>query len=167
MQPAGALDLALQERAIEGVLDVLPTELGGDLDARETTEVGGVAHRRTPVAAADGEVQQRRVVVQEPTQRGVIVGADGGVDRTGVRVQFDPLLQRGPVRETVFAGEDELGVGEAERGRGEGGVVRLGVLRMPAADAIERGGIGGAPRAQQFARFAFGDIEKGPRGQPA
>src|SRR5215472_876208 len=50
VQPTGAVELALQHRAVEGVLVIASTEVGTHLDDFQSTEISSVAHGRTPIA---------------------------------------------------------------------------------------------------------------------
>ena len=89
VQPACALDLSLQQRAIECVLKVPRAQCGHRLDDLQPTQVGRVAHRRSPVAAHQRHVQQMRLGLDDPSRSVAIVGADRERQRTGGRVRLD------------------------------------------------------------------------------
>ena len=57
-QPFGTFELSLEHCAIEGMVKIARSELGYGFDDFEPAEVGGMAHRRTPIAAPDRNVKQ-------------------------------------------------------------------------------------------------------------
>src|SRR5688572_4410230 len=65
VQPARTLDAPLQQRAIKRMLVITRTERGDRLNDFEPSQIGGVAHGRTPVAAPQRYVQQLRLCAQD------------------------------------------------------------------------------------------------------
>ena len=164
-EPARALDLSLQQRAIERVLKVARAERRHRLDDLESAEVRRVAHRRAPVAAPQRNVQHFRVRLDEPNGGLAIVGANRGHQLLDDAVRGAALLQLGPMREAVLTRDHELRVAQAKRAFGNARVIRIGELGMPAADAVQRVAIAVTPEIEQLARLALRNIEMGPIGQ--
>ena len=77
MQPARALDLPLKQGAIKGVLEVSCAQRRHSPDDFQPPEVGRVAHRRSPVSADDGEMQQFGAHLNQPYSGVPIIRADG------------------------------------------------------------------------------------------
>lgn len=76
-EPARALDLSLQDGAIECVLMIACSEFGTGLNDFEPAQIGCVAHGRTPVPAPDGQMQHFGCRAQNPDHRGAVGGTDG------------------------------------------------------------------------------------------
>ena len=76
MQPARALDPPLKQGAVEGVLEISRAQRRHGLDDFQPAEVGRVAHRRSPVSADDGEMQQFGAHLNRPYSGVPIIRAD-------------------------------------------------------------------------------------------
>ena len=74
-----------------------------------------MAHRRSPVAAQQRDMQHFRMPLHEPDRGGVVVGANRCHQRLRDRIQGNPLLQLSPMREPVLAGDHQLRVGQTNR----------------------------------------------------
>ena len=59
-QPFGTFKLTLEHGTVESMLKVAGSKLSEGFDDFEPAEVGGMAHRRTPIAAPKWNVQQLR-----------------------------------------------------------------------------------------------------------
>src|SRR5689334_4381799 len=53
VKPPGAIDLSLEQRAIERVLEILRAKFGHGLDNPEAAQVRGMAHGLAPIPAPD------------------------------------------------------------------------------------------------------------------
>ena len=96
-----------------------------------------------------------------------IIGANRMLQFVRRSTRGDPMLERGPIRKTVFARNDELRVAQSKGRRRNGGIIRCVEFWMSPANPVERIGLSGAPLIQQVARLAFGNIEMGPLRQPS
>ena len=79
MQPSRALDPPLKQGAVEGVLEITCAQRRHGLDDFQPSEVGRVAHRRAPVSADDGEMQQFGAHLNQPYSGIPIIRADCGL----------------------------------------------------------------------------------------
>jgi hypothetical protein len=109
-------------------------------------------------------MQLFRVRLDEPNGDSGIVGANRGDQLLDDAVGGATLLQLRPMREAVFASDDELRVAQAKWAGGNAGIIHTGELGMSAADAIERVAIAVTPEIEELARLALRDIEMGPIG---
>jgi hypothetical protein len=96
------------------VLEISGTQRCHRLHDFQPAEVGRVAHRRSPVSAPDGEMQQLGAHFNQPHSGVPIVRADCRFQCVRGRIGGDPLLQFGTVSETILSGDDELSVTEAK-----------------------------------------------------
>ena len=163
--PARAFNLPLKHGAIEGVLEVPRAQCRHCLDDFQPAEVGCVAHRRSPVSAPDWNVQQLRMRFDKPDCGIAIISADCRAQCPDNRVRFDPLLQCGPVGETILAGNHQLSIAKTKRSGGYGRIVGLCKSWMSIAYSFERVGLAVAPLVEKFARFALWNIEMRPLRQ--
>ena len=101
----------------------------------------------------------------EDRDDGVAITAFDGVLQRGSRGGgSDALLHGRPRGETVFAGDYALRVAQF-KGRDRRGRLRRGIeLRVRVPGSFESLGASLAPVREQFARFAFGNIEMGRGG---
>ena len=167
VQPSGARDLTLQYGAVEGMLNIPRAECSDSLNDFESAEVRGMAHRRAPVAAPHRKMQHLRFGPQNLHDRVAIVRANRLLQFVRRGTRGDAMLERGPIRKTVFARDDELCVAQARRRRRDGGVSLCGEFRMATADPLQCVRFALAPLFEEFARLPLWDIEMGPLGQPA
>ena len=140
--------ICLQYGAVEGVLKIPRAECSDSLNNFESAEIGGVAHRRSPVAAPHWKMQQLRLGSQKFHNGVAITGVDRVLQRGGGSVCRDALLQRGPIRKTVFARNDELRVAQSKGCRSNRGIIRCVEFWMSPTNPVERIGLGGAPLLQ-------------------
>ena len=82
----------MQHRASERELKVLRAHSGEHLDHVEATEIRGVTHRRSPVAAYERNMQQLRFQPDDLSGAGAIVCANRNRQRLRERVRADALL---------------------------------------------------------------------------
>ena len=159
--------ICLQYGAVEGVLKIPRAECSDNLNNFESAEIGGVAHRRSPVAAPHWKMQQLGFSPQNFHDGIAIIGANRMLQFVRRSTRGDPMLERGPIRKTVFARDDELRVAQSKGRRRNVGIIRCVEFWMSPTNPVERIGLGGAPLLQQVARLAFGNIEMGPLRQPS
>src|SRR5436309_2968146 len=114
MQPSRALDPPLKQGTVEGVLEITCAQLRHGLDDFQPSEVGRVAHGRAPVSADDGNMQQFGAHLNKPYSCIPIIRADCRFQRFSQRIGGNPLLQFGPMSETILKRDDELSVAESK-----------------------------------------------------
>ena len=130
------------------MLKIPRSELGDSLDDFEPAEIGSVAHRRSPVAAPHRKMQHLRVGPQNFNDGVAIIGANRAFQFVRCSTCADAMLERGPIRKTVFAGDDELRVAQSKGRRRNRGIIRCVEFCMSPANPVERIGLGGAPLLQ-------------------
>ena len=97
----------------------------------------------------------------ELNRRRLVVGSNRDGQRLSRRVRADALLELRPMRQTVFASDDELSIAQAKRARGDGRIVRLREFRMTAPDAVQRLALAVTPLLEKLARLPLWNVEMG------
>jgi len=92
MEPSGAFDFSLQQRAVESVLKVARTEFGDGFDDFEAAQIRRMAHRRAPITADYRNVKQIWICAKQVDDPFAIVSPNGGVEGPRYRVSGDSLL---------------------------------------------------------------------------
>jgi hypothetical protein len=110
-------------------------------------------------------VQKFGRCAQEAHDRFAVVRVDGSLQFSCGVVRTDPTFQLGPAGKTVFARDDELGVGQLERRQCDRLAIEFLKLRVPVLDPLQCFRLALPPEGEQLARFAFRNIPVGVRGQ--
>jgi hypothetical protein len=103
--------------------------------------------------------------LNEPDGGGEVIVANGIRQRPGDVVDFDPLLELRPMRQPVFACDDELCVAQAKRAGRDLRVVGFLEPGMTAPDSVERATVGATPEIEELARLTLRNVEMGTIGQ--
>ena len=129
VQHPGRADLALKRRAVDGRLEIGGAEFVKHLDDLVAAKVCGIAHRRPPIAVANGGVLVQQVgILHNQLADCVDIVAPDGVD------EFAGLDQARPARCLVTACEYELRIGEPD-------LIGCDGIRVMLVEFLDRGRI--------------------------
>jgi hypothetical protein len=153
LELACSFDLALEASASEGELQVGCTKAAKDLDDSILAEVGGIRHRRSPVAFYPSGIltQQAGIAQHHGAHRLDITVPDGVGHAAGGN-------QARPTGKAITAGKHKLRIGEP----GRCGIDRFGLIF---AEIGNRFRIAAANGAQQIFRLMLELVEVGTDGK--